>query len=141
MSDDTLRDTYDKIRSEETWHTMVGTSKIYFDEGEDRYSIRSAGPRYLVAVNARPGRIGSIIIPETYRTTETSGFIVGVGDGEYDPKTGKRTPPPLEIGDRVLFSAYAGSKVELGGKEFRILQYDSIIGVLTPEGKAEKDED
>jgi co-chaperonin GroES (HSP10) len=40
----------------------------------------------------------------------------------------------------VLFGLYTGSKVELGGREFRIIQYDSVLGVLIPEGDTPDEE-
>lgn len=136
-----MRDTVAKIKSEETWDPLSGTSRVFFDEGDQRYSVEASGSRYLIAVNVRPGKIGSIIVPPNYRNTETSGFVVGLGDGVWDPETEQRVPPPRKIGDMVLFGEYAGSKVELGGREFRIMPYDSIIGVLHPERSIDDQED
>ena len=34
------------------------------------------------------------------------------------------------FGDRVIFSAYAGTEVKVGGEEFMILGEDDILGVV-----------
>ena len=45
-------------------------------------------------------------------------------------KDGKRIKPDVKKGDVVLFGKYAGSDVEVGGTEYKILRESEILAKL-----------
>jgi chaperonin GroES len=75
---------------------------------------------------------GGLIIPDT--VTDTSGNYKGTvliaGRGHRDEK-GKLRPMDVKAGDTVLFSEFTGAKMNLMGKEVRILRETEIMGIVT----------
>ena len=60
--------------------------------------------RIVVArIEAEEKTAGGIIIPDTAKEKPQEGRIIAVGPGKRD-KDGKRIPPELKAGDRVLFT-------------------------------------
>jgi len=125
------------MKDTETWNPLVGTQKVFFEDQGVNYAAESCGARYLIVVKPRAGKIGNIIIPDNYAPNESTGYIVGLGDGIWDPDTKEYIPPPRGLGDMVVFGEYAGSKFDLGGKSYRTMPYDSILCVLTREEEPE----
>ena len=57
------------------------------------------------------------------------GKIVATGPGKRDDD-GKRIPPSVKAGDRVLFSKYAGAEIKIDGVEHLFMREDDLLGVL-----------
>ncbi|MEW6335396.1 MAG: co-chaperone GroES [Thermodesulfobacteriota bacterium] len=74
---------------------------------------------------------GGIIIPDTAKEKPQEGRIIAVGPGRKD-KDGKRIPPDVKAGDRVLFTKWAGTEFTLDGEERMIMKEDDILGVIEP---------
>ncbi len=72
---------------------------------------------------------GGIIIPDTAREKPQQGKVVAVGPGKTDEK-GNRVAMGVKVGDRVLFGKYAGSEVEIEGKQYLIMREEDILGVI-----------
>lgn len=72
---------------------------------------------------------GGIIIPDTAKEKPQEGEIVAVGPGKTD-RDGKRIPMEVKVGDRVLFSRYAGTEVKIDGEEHLMMREDDILCVL-----------
>jgi chaperonin GroES len=74
---------------------------------------------------------GGIILPETAQEKPKEGEVVAVGPGTRDEE-GKVHPLAVKIGDRVLFSSYAGTEIKdkSSEDEFLILSEEDILGVL-----------
>jgi len=72
---------------------------------------------------------GGIIIPDTAKEKPQQGKVVAVGPGKLDGD-GKRIPMEVKKNDRILFSKYGGTEVELEGVEHLILRQDDILGVI-----------
>ncbi len=74
---------------------------------------------------------GGIILPETAQEKPKEGEIVAVGPGVRDEE-GKVHPLTVKVGDRVLFSSYAGTEVKdkNSEEEFLIMSEEDILGVL-----------
>jgi chaperonin GroES len=76
---------------------------------------------------------GGILLPETAKEKPKQGEVVAVGPGKCDTK-GELQKMPVNIGDHVLFSSYAGTEVKVGAddqEEYLILSEEDILGVLT----------
>lgn len=72
---------------------------------------------------------GGIIIPDTAKEKPQEGKVVAVGPGKLDD-TGKRIPMDVKKGQKVLFGKYAGTEIEINGKEHLIMREDDIIGII-----------
>ncbi len=72
---------------------------------------------------------GGIIIPDTAKEKPQQGKVIAVGSGVM-LKDGKTIPPQVKVGDRVLFSKYAGTEVKFGDEEHLIMREDDILGIL-----------
>ena len=72
---------------------------------------------------------GGIIIPDTAKEKPQEGKVVAVGKGKVG-EDGKVQPLDVKKGDRVLFSKYAGTEVNIEGEEHLIIREDDVLGVL-----------
>lgn len=72
---------------------------------------------------------GGIIIPDTAREKPQEGKVVAVGPGKMD-KDGQRTPLQVAVGDRILFSKYGGTEINLDNVEHIFMKEDDILGIL-----------
>lgn len=72
---------------------------------------------------------GGIIIPDTAKEKPMEGKVVAAGPGKPDEK-GNRVPMELKVGDRVLFSKYAGTEIKIDGVEHLFMREDDILGVI-----------
>ena len=57
------------------------------------------------------------------------GQVLSVGDGKLLPD-GERAGHQVSEGDRVLFSAWSGTEVEVDGEELLIMSEEDILAVL-----------
>ena len=72
---------------------------------------------------------GGIIIPEAAKEKPKQGKILSLGDGKM-LDDGKRAKFQVKVGDRVLFSNYAGSEVTIEGKDYLVMTEDDILAVV-----------
>ena len=72
---------------------------------------------------------GGIIIPDTAKEKPQEGKVISVGKGKVT-EDGKVHPLDVKKGDKVLFSKYAGTEVNIEGEEHLIIREDDVLGVL-----------
>ena len=72
---------------------------------------------------------GGIVLPDTAKDKPTRGKIISVGDGRL-LDNGTRSPLQVKVGDRVLFSSYAGDTFKLGDGELLLLREEDILAVI-----------
>ena len=72
---------------------------------------------------------GGIIIPDSAKEKPAEGKVIAVGKGKVG-EDGKLQPLDVKVGDRVLFSKYAGTEVKVDGEENLIMREDDILGVI-----------
>jgi chaperonin GroES len=72
---------------------------------------------------------GGIILPDTAKEKPKQGKVVSVGEGKL-LDDGKRAAFQVKVGDRVLFTSYAGNEVTLDGKEYLIMTEDDVLAVV-----------
>lgn len=92
--------------------------------------LKPLGDRILVKrIEAEEVKKGSIIIPDTAKEKPQEGEVIAVGPGKIDDK-GTRHAPEVKKGDKVLFGKYAGTEVEIDGKECLIMNEDDILAII-----------
>ena len=81
---------------------------------------RVLGQRILVQREAVDEAIGHIIIPAKYRSMSQIGIVKAVGPEVED----------IVPGDKVLFGRYAGTAIQVEGKECVLLWARDVMGVI-----------
>ena len=72
---------------------------------------------------------GGIIIPETAKEKPQEGKVAAVGNGIIMPD-GSTKPLDVKKGDKILFSKYGGTEINIGGEDYIILEEKEIVAVL-----------
>jgi chaperonin GroES len=72
---------------------------------------------------------GGIVLPDTAKEKPQQGEVVAVGSGRL-LDNGQRVPIDLKVGDKILFSKYAGNEVKIDDVEYLILREMDILGVI-----------
>ena len=93
-------------------------------------NIKPLNDRVLVErMEASDTTAGGIVLPESAKEKPTQGRIVATGDGAFS-KEGDRMPLSVKVGDRIIFSSYAGTAVKESGNEYLILDESEILAVV-----------
>ena len=93
-------------------------------------NVRPLNDRVLVVrVEEEQKTAGGIIIPDTAKEKPQEGKIVAAGPGKMGDN-GKRTALNVKKGDKILFSKYAGTEINIDGVEHIFMKEDDILGVL-----------
>jgi len=72
---------------------------------------------------------GGIIIPDTAKEKPMQGKIVEVGPGRMTDD-GKKIPPEVKKGDRVLYGKYSGTEVSIADEEYLIMRESDIFAII-----------
>jgi chaperonin GroES len=92
--------------------------------------IRPLQDRILVKrIEEEAKTAGGIIIPDTAKEKPQEGKVIAVGNGKL-LDDGKVHPLDVKKGDRVLFSKYGGTEVQVDGEEHLIIREDDILGII-----------
>jgi chaperonin GroES len=92
--------------------------------------IRPLGDRVLVQrVEAEEKTAGGILLPETAKEKPKEGKIIAVGNGKT-LEDGTRSTFSVKVGDRILFTSYAGTEVKFGGQEYLIMREEDVLGIV-----------
>jgi len=92
--------------------------------------IRPLGERVVVKpLPSEEITKGGIVLPDTAKEKPQEGEVVAVGTGRL-LDNGTRVSIDLKVGDRVLFSKYAGNEIKLQDVEYLIMRESDILGVI-----------
>jgi len=69
---------------------------------------------------------GGIVLPDTAKEKPQEGEIIAVGPGKLS-EDGKRIAMEVKVGDRVVYSKYAGTEFKLDDEEVIILRESDIL--------------
>jgi chaperonin GroES len=93
-------------------------------------NIRPLGDRVVVkAVEREEQTKSGIYIPDTVQEKPQEALVVAVGSGKL-LDNGTRQPIDLKVGDRVLYSKYAGTEIKQIDEEYLILRESDILAVI-----------
>jgi chaperonin GroES len=73
---------------------------------------------------------GGILLPDTAKEKPKQGEVLSLGEGKR-LDSGKRAPFQIKVGDKVLFTSYAGSEVTVDGVEYLIMTEDDVLAVVS----------
>jgi len=72
---------------------------------------------------------GGIVLPDTAKDKPARGKVVSIGDGRL-LDNGQRAPLQIKVGDRVLFTSYAGETFKVGTRELLLMHEEDILAVI-----------
>ncbi len=67
--------------------------------------------------------------PDTAKEKPQVGEVVQVGPGKPN-EDGSRQAPEVGVGDKVLYSKYAGTDIKLGSDEYVLLSEKDILAIV-----------
>ena len=70
-----------------------------------------------------------LVIPDTAKEKPQIGEVIATGPGARD-EDGDRIPMDVSIGDKVLYSKFAGTEVKLDGDEYLVLSERDLLAVV-----------
>lgn len=92
-------------------------------------NIRPLGDRVVIKkVEAEETTKSGIVLPGSAKEEPQMAEIVAVGPGGV--VEGKEIVMEVKIGDRVIFSKYAGTEVKYDGVEYTILRQNDILAIV-----------
>lgn len=93
-------------------------------------AIRPLGDRVVVkALPSEEVTKSGIVIPDTAKEKPQQAEVIAVGPGRV-LENGQRQPIDVKVGDKVLYSKYAGNEVKIEDEEYLILRDIDILAVV-----------
>nr|WP_205597584.1 co-chaperone GroES [Neobacillus thermocopriae] len=92
--------------------------------------LRPLGDRIIIElVETEEKTASGIVLPDTAKEKPQEGKVVAVGTGRV-LDNGERVAVEVSVGDRIIFSKYAGTEVKYQGTEYLILRESDILAVV-----------
>jgi chaperonin GroES len=96
-----------------------------------KLSLQPLGDRVVIERESSESKTaGGIVLPDSAKDKPARGTVKAVGDGKLNQKTGQRVALQVKVGDRVLFSSYAGDEFKVDGEELLLMREDDILAVI-----------
>jgi chaperonin GroES len=94
-------------------------------------TVKPLGDRVFVKVSAKEEKTaGGIFLPDTAKEKPQVGEVAAVGPGKRNDD-GSRQEPEVKVGDKVLYSKYAGTDVKIGDDEYILLAEKDILAIVS----------
>jgi len=95
-----------------------------------KVQLQPLGDRVVVERDAsEETTAGGIVLPDSAQDKPARGIVVSVGDGRL-LDDGTRSQIQVNVGDRVIFSGYAGETFTVGDDELLLMREDDILAVI-----------
>ena len=93
-------------------------------------TIKPLADRVVVRALAREEKTASgIVLPDTAKEKPQEGEVIAVGPGRRED--GKLIPLEVRVGDRILFSKYAGTEIKLNDEEVLVMRESDLLAVIS----------
>jgi chaperonin GroES len=90
-------------------------------------TVKPLGDRVFVKVSPSEEKTaGGIYLPDNAKEKPQIGEVVQVGPGKRNDD-GSYSPVEVKVGDKVLYSKYAGTDIKLGGDDYVLLTEKDIL--------------
>jgi chaperonin GroES len=88
-------------------------------------NVKPLADRVLVEpAPAETKTAGGLIIPDTAKEKPMKGKVLAVGNGKPDE------PMTVKVGDTVLYGKYAGTEIQVEGKDLLIMRESDIYAII-----------
>ncbi|MCM2535445.1 co-chaperone GroES [Neobacillus pocheonensis] len=92
--------------------------------------LRPLGDRIVIElVESEEKTASGIVLPDSAKEKPQEGKVVAVGTGRV-LESGERVALEVSVGNRIIFSKYAGTEVKYQGNEYLILRESDILAVI-----------
>lgn len=92
-------------------------------------TIKPLGDRIVLeAIEKEEKTASGIVLPDTAKEKPQEGRVIAVGSGRWE--NGQKIELEVKVGDRVIFSKYAGTEVKVGDKEYLILRESDVLAIV-----------
>ena len=92
--------------------------------------IKPLGDRVVIRVLEQEEKTASgIVLPDTAKEKPSQGEVSAVGTGKLQDN-GTRTPLEVSVGDKIIFSKYAGTEVKYDGVDYLIVSERDILATI-----------
>lgn len=93
-------------------------------------TVKPLSDRVFVKVSASEEKTaGGLYLPDTAKEKPQVGEVVALGPGKRNDD-GNRQELEIKVGDKVLYSKYAGTDIKLGTEEYVLLSEKDILAVV-----------
>jgi len=87
--------------------------------------IKPLADRVLVEpAEAEEKTASGLYIPDTAKEKPQRGKVIAVGSGKKDE------PMELKVGDEVLYGKYAGTEINVDGKDYMMMRQSDILAIV-----------
>jgi chaperonin GroES len=94
-------------------------------------TVKPLGDRVFVKVSAPEEKTaGGLFLPDNAQEKPQVGEVVALGPGKRNDD-GSRQALDIQVGDKVLYSKYAGTDIKLGTEEYVLLSEKDILAVVS----------
>ena len=91
--------------------------------------LKPLGDRVVIRVLEQEEKTASgIFLPDTAKEKTSQGEVVAVGPGKVQDN-GSRVALDVKVGDKIIFSKYAGTEVKYEGAEYLIVSERDILAI------------
>ncbi|MCI7029646.1 MAG: co-chaperone GroES [Clostridium sp.] len=92
-------------------------------------NIKPLGDRVVIKkLEAESTTKSGIVLTGTAKEQPQEAEVMAVGPGAV--VDGKRVEMEVKVGDKILYSKYAGTDVKVSGEEYIILRQDDILAIV-----------
>ena len=92
--------------------------------------LKPLGDRVVIRVLEQEEKTASgIFLPDTAKEKPSQGEVVAVGPSKLQDD-GKRVALDVKVGDKIIFSKYAGTEVKFEGTKYLIVSERDILAII-----------
>lgn len=92
--------------------------------------LKPLGDRVVIRVLEQEEKTASgIFLPDTAKEKPSQGEVITVGSGKL-LDDGKRLALDVKVGDKIIFSKYAGTEVKFEGTDYLIVSERDILAII-----------
>jgi chaperonin GroES len=93
-------------------------------------NLKPLGDRVVIKVLPQEEKLASgLVLPGNAKEKPQEGEVVAVGNGRT-LENGTKLTMDVKVGDKVIYSKYAGSEIKVNGQEYLILSEKDILAIV-----------
>ena len=99
-------------------------------KSKSKIKLQPLGDRVVIErESSEETTAGGILLPDSAQDKPARGHIVSLGNGKL-LDDGTRNELQVQVGDRVIFSSYAGETFKVDDDEFLLMREEDILAVI-----------
>ncbi len=94
-------------------------------------NLKPLGDRLIVrATDEEETTASGLVLPDTAKEKPQQGEVLAVGEGSWDEDGDKRIPLDVKKGDKVLYSKYGGTEIQVDGEDLLVLRESDVLAIV-----------